>query len=164
MEREKKLSIVRLSINFFLITLISILVGCNRNDNFTNKIYCNDNEYWEFSNAEEGFRGIYYRFNKDHTSSRYTFENNSFLSSTTDSDNFFTKSEWYITPDSIMQWGMHNADIVKFDNNLIILYYPNDVYVVLVKVNKNNLLKGRGFFEQKRLKYPEKYLPAINLK
>ncbi|MNT79553.1 hypothetical protein D3C72_2188960 [compost metagenome] len=57
---------------------------------------------------------------------------------------------------------MHKYDVINANENLIVLMYEENEthkqgHIFLVKENKSAFRKGANYFEQKRVKNPEKY-------
>jgi len=159
MATHKKLNIKRLIIRTFFSLSIGLFIACKADKNLADNIYCNSDEYWEVYTPAEGFRGVYFRFYKDFSSDRFKVVDNKMVLNESDGDLIYEREKWLLSSDSIMNWGMHKYDLVKLDKTTMVLYHPNDIYLVLLKVNKNKLMKGRRHYEQKRIKYPVKYLP-----
>jgi hypothetical protein len=146
----------------YLLIIVLILTSCKSENNIENIFLNNANEYWKYYTTDSN-SVTYFQFNKDHLSHRFDTDNrNRYYENKGERDVIEVPQKWSVTQDSIMSWGGSTYDIVSFNKNVIVLNYLNEEkpftgFIFLIKTKENEIMRGPGFFEQKRIKDPEKY-------
>ncbi|MBS7254256.1 hypothetical protein [Flavobacterium branchiicola] len=146
----------------YLMAILLALTSCKSDNNIENIFLNNADEYWKYYTTNSN-SSTYFQFNEDHLSHRFEIDNkNHFHENKGEGDIVEVPQKWSVTEDSIMSWGNLTYDIVSFNKKVIVLNYlseekPFTGFIFLIKTNENEIMRGPGFFEQKRIKDLEKY-------
>lgn len=147
------------------ILLIIILASCSKNS-IENTLITKSGEYWVLYTTNSSDYS-HYTFEKNKLSYQFGRDNNNNYYRIGGGDAVEFPQKWCVSKDSIMTWGHIKYDVVSYNDNAIVLNYllktkPFTGYIFLIKQKENEDTRGPGFFEQKQLKYPEKYrLPKL---
>ncbi|MEY2922114.1 MAG: hypothetical protein RL108_736 [Bacteroidota bacterium] len=145
-----------------LILLVSILIGCSKSNSIEEQFLNKPDDCWVVYSQNQSHY-TFWKFNKDKTSDNLSRDEKGDLKNfNIDGDLVIGPLKWQVSSDSILSWGMHKYDIINANKNLIVLMYEENKthlqgHIFLVKENKSTLRKGEYYYEQKRLRNPNKY-------
>lgn len=148
--------------NLYILILISTTwMGCDKHKSLEEILVNKPNEAWIVFDNEQQF--AHYIFKEDKFSDRYyldkkTNKYNKYIGA---ADNQILPFKWSVTNDSILIWGAHFYDVLKYDENTIFLHLqPNkDISgrIIVLEREKDNIIKRLFEAINKRQKFPEKY-------
>lgn len=147
----------------FFTLLILVLVSCTKTEKIEDILIANPNEYWAYYNPNSTDL-TYFKFESNNLSDRYERNNeNKFYKYKGEGDVVEGSRKWSVSNDSILKFNGLAYDVVSCNNEVIVLYYMgsdgrNERMVFLTKEKEGTPRRYAGFFGQKRMDQPSKYV------
>lgn len=144
--------------NILITIFLFSLFACENRSEIEKAFITEENEYLTYySQGQTGY--LYFKFLENGNYDKYERDMRLFNN---DGDLIEDNRNWSVSKDSIFTWGAHKYDVVSYNDKIIVLLYqqtPKSIpgYVFFVKQKDSQIRKGENFYEQKRIKNPNKY-------
>ncbi|RZK51736.1 MAG: hypothetical protein EOO87_16930 [Pedobacter sp.] len=146
-----------------LAAMLLILWSCSKSVN--NSPITKSHEYWRYDDQQDaGFGSVFYKFHNNGSYDRYTKKiSGEYSLYNDDGDVESEHRKWSISNDSIMNFGNLVCDVVRYNENVIVLYLnKHNRYLYLFKEDTDDeSVKEVDYYINKGEKFPEKYAGLI---